>query len=283
VVPTSGLKAFGDELSALKDAISRHPHKTLRDDVLRERIRMLFGTWMSTIKPEVEPLLSSKQDFIKIGTELEGLAKLTSKFKAVSDYKKRLKNALQLVNSLGIYLPPSAKTQLGYRGDILFLSSIPDLPLKFVPNSLLGWKSNMDTFVSQHHFDRSVFIMVKYRTKNNKLIKSIKASLARDNYFGVLASDHKLTDDLYNPIACLLCCSRGIAIFDQPEPNEKYNPNVAYELGMMHLLGRECLILKHKILPTLQTDILAKLYKEYRSVDDAAKFIHESLFPVEEK
>jgi hypothetical protein len=82
-----------------------------------------------------------------------------------------------------------------------------------------------------------------------------------------------LTDDLYNPIACLLCCARGIAIFDQAEIDQQFNPNVAYELGMLHLLSRPCLILKHSSLKSLQTDILMKLYQPYGTLKEAAKFV----------
>ncbi|MDP2690097.1 MAG: hypothetical protein Q8P48_08305, partial [Deltaproteobacteria bacterium] len=109
----------------------------------------------------------------------------------------------------------------------------------------------------------------RYRDRNEALIKAIKSILSKTGHHGILASDHKLTDDLYNPIACLLCCSKGIAIFDEAETEEKFNPNVAYELGMLHLLGRPCLILKHQSLRTLQTDILMKLYSEYTTVVEA--------------
>ncbi len=86
---------------------------------------------------------------------------------------------------------------------------------------------------------------------------------------GILASEHNLTDDLYNPIACLLSCSKGIAVFDEVEIGQDFNPNVAYELGMLHLLGRGCLILKHQSLKTLHTDILMKLYHEYETPEAA--------------
>ncbi len=46
---------------------------------------------------------------------------------------------------------------------------------------------------------------------------------------------------------------------------------MAYELGMLHLLGRRCLLLKHKSLQTLQTDILMKLYEPFSNMADTAK------------
>ena len=93
--------------------------------------------------------------------------------------------------------------------------------------------------------------------------------LNRGNVNAILASEHNLTDDLYNPIACLLSCSKEIAVFDEAEADQEFNPNVAYELGILHILGRDCLILKHESLKTLHTDILMKLYREYQTLEDA--------------
>jgi hypothetical protein len=96
--------------------------------------------------------------------------------------------------------------------------------------------------------------MIRYRERNKSLLKEIKNVLSEQGMNGILASEHNLTDDLYNPIACLLSCSKGIAVFDKADVGQKFNPNVAYELGMLHLLGRGCLILKHRSLK-LHTDI----------------------------
>lgn len=262
-MPAATFEAFKAELSALRDIVSSYHKKTIRDEALRDRFRTLFRTWTSTVRPTIEPFLQSKREFHKLGAELEALALLTSKFKKVADYRKRLNRAIQLSNDLVLYLPPTGqKRPAPSLGSDLYLPSIPDLPSKFVPNAIFGHRTNMEEFVKKHPFDKSVFIMIKYRKKNEKLIKEIKKTLSKNGHYGILASDHHLTDDLYNPIACLLCCSKGIAIFDEAETDEKFNPNVAYELGMTHLLDRKCLILKHQSLQALQTDILMKLYLE---------------------
>ena len=70
--------------------------------------------------------------------------------------------------------------------------------------------------------------------------------------------------------ACLLCCRYGIAIFDIAEEQPEFNPNVTYELGMMHLLQRECLIFKSSLIKTMPTDILQKIYVPFSSPDEAA-------------
>lgn len=269
-MPTATFEAFKAELSTLRDVVSSYPKRTLRDEALLDRFRTLFRTWISIVRPAIEPLLKSKKDFLKLGAELEALANLTSKYKHIADYRKRLNRAVQLSNDLVLYLPPSGEAiSTASVSTELFLSSIPDLPSKLVPNPLVGWRSKLAAFTIKYSFDKSVFIMVRYRKRNEPLIKAIKSILSKNNHHGILASDHSLTDDLYNPIACLLCCSKGIAIFDEAESEEKFNPNVAYELGMLNLLQRSCLILKHQSLKTLQTDILMKLYREYTTVEEA--------------
>ena len=70
------------------------------------------------------------------------------------------------------------------------------------------------------------------------LIRRVKQELIDLDLNPVIARDHNLTDDLNNPIACLLCCSFGVAIFGRAEATQMHNPNVVYELGMMHLLKR---------------------------------------------
>ena len=78
-------------------------------------------------------------------------------------------------------------------------------------------------------------------------------------------------------MACLLCCSKGLAVFDEPEAEQVFNPNVAYELGMMHLLGRTCRILKHSSLEVLHTDILMKLYLPYSTLEEVAAHLNQWL------
>jgi len=276
----SDFDAFKAELTAIKDIILALKLKTVRDEQLQDRIRVLFRTWTAVVRPTIVPLLQNRREFLKLSAELEALAKLTSKIKPVTEYRKRLNRAIELGNKLILYLPPTKLYGPAARStakEEIFIGGIPDLAVRFVPNSLLGWKSQLETFVSEHLFDKSVFIMIKYRERNNKLVKSIKDTLKKNGFYGVLASEHNLTDDLYNPIACLLCCSKGLVIFDKAESNQTFNPNVAYELGMMHLLGRDCLILKHHSLEILHSDILMKLYNEYRSTSQVEEHINNWL------
>ena len=270
-MPASTLDAFRGELNALARIVSEIQKKTVRDDELRERFRTLFRTWSAAVRPAISQALGSRRESHKLQAELEALAQLASRCMPVTQYRKRLDRAIRLANDLVLYLPPQdlPPTPRPARTDELFISSIPDLPIRLVPNPLLGWRREMSAFATTHPFDRSVFIMVRYRPRNTGLISEVKQALAEYGLHGILASEHALTNDLYNPIACLLCCSRGIAIFDQAEADQKFNPNVAYELGMLHMLGRDALLLKHRTLEALHTDILMRLYVEYRTPGNA--------------
>jgi hypothetical protein len=211
------------------------------------------------------------REVFKLSAEIERIARLSSKYKATSEYRKRLRLATQLADELAIYFPPAQSSASVFPRHDLFISAIPDLGVALVPSSIVGWKSPMEAFCREHSFERSVFIMVRYRARTEPLIKAVKEALEEENLFGVVASEQRITDDLYNPVACLLCCSRGIAIFDEAEEKQDFNPNVAYELGMLHLLGRPCLLLKHVSLRALQTDILMKLYEPFSTPADTIR------------
>lgn len=269
--------SFRVELLALADATQGNAKKTLRDEALRERFRYLFRSWASTVEPSIRAHVQNRREVFKLSAELEKLAQLAAKVSPFQKYRERLRTARRLADCIVIYLPARDETPTkgGTAGHERFLTAIPDLPLSLVPNSILGWRSRMEAFLQERPFDKTVFIMVRYRETTKALIEATKQALADNNLFGVVASEHHLTDDLYNPVACLLCCSRGIAIFDRAEKKEKFNPNVAYELGMLHLLGRECLILKHNSLKSLQTDILMKIYTPFNSRADIQRCADE--------
>lgn len=275
-MPFLEFETFRAELRSLDGALTRGRGKTVRDDALRERFRTLFRVWVSAVQPSIRLQLQSTRDFFKLSAEVEKLARLASKFKPVAEYRRRVRTALQLADTLVLLLPAESThpPTSAARSD-LFLAGIPDLPNALVPNAIVGWRSRLEAFLNEHPFDKSVFIMIRYRQRNKPIIRSIKSALENRGLFGVLASEHALTDDLYNPIACLLCCSRGIVVFDRAEQNQVFNPNVAYELGMLHLLGRRCLILKYKGLQTLQTDILMKLYMPFNGAADVRRLVAE--------
>jgi hypothetical protein len=266
--------SFRTELYALARAVDQLRGKTLRDQPLLERFRSLFRSWTYTVQPTIRGHVKNTREYFKLAAELENVAHLTTKTQPVAEYKKRVRRAIQLSDALVLFLPAAPPV---FPKQELFLSEIPDLPLSLVPEPLIGCRSKMQQFLLKHPFDHSVFIMIRYG-RNKHVIAAIKRAVAGITiegrpFFPVLASEHALTDDLYNPIACLLCCSLGIAVFSREKPKEKHNPNVAYELGMMHLLHRRCLILKHATLTSLHTDILMKLYEPYTGPASAGNVV----------
>jgi len=275
-VPFIEFETFRRELNSLEQAVARILAKTVRDEGLRERFRTLFRVWVSVVQPSIAEHLQNTREFFKLSNEIEKLARLTSKYKSVAEYRKRIRTALQLANGLVRLLPAGSAQRADMPGKELFVAGIPDLPTALVPNPIVGWRSSIQAFLNQHPFDKSVFVMIRYRRRTDRVITAIREALDAKGLFAVVASEHSVTDDLYNPIACLLCCSRGIAVFDAAERREKFNPNVAYELGMLHLLGRPCLILKHSQLETLQTDILMKVYVPFTSAADVRQLIRDS-------
>lgn len=267
-----GLDSFRQELSAINAALGGIDGRTVRDDDLRERIRTLCRIWITTVEPNLQRLTTRKKELLKLRAEVEALATLTNKIKRTMDYRKRLNRAIFLSNQLVMKLPPTGALQtkdIPTQRDGLFLEELPDLSAALVPNALLGWREKMKAFLAKYPFDHSIFLMIRYHDRNETLVRRLRRCAEKRGYSIILAKDHSLTDDLYNPIACLLCCARGLAVFDKPESGQVFNPNVAYELGMMHLLGRSCHVLKHAKLNVLHTDILMKLYDEYDNEDSA--------------
>ena len=65
---------------------------------------------------------------------------------------------------------------------------------------------------------------------------------------------------------CLDACHYGIAVFEAIDETG-FNPNIAFELGYMRALKRECLLLKEKRLKSLPTDLCGDVYKEFDSMN----------------
>jgi len=149
------------------------------------------------------------------------------------------------------------------------LPEIPGLTNDLIPNALYGWANAIRIFLRQNSYDHNVFVMVAYRSSLEKLVSDVRQALTDLGLNPVVARDHNLTDDLYNPLACLLCCRYGVAIFDKGESKQLHNANIVYELAMMQTLKRPCMILKHRNVKTMPSDFLHKLYEPYRTTKDA--------------
>ena len=121
--------------------------------------------------------------------------------------------------------------------------------------------------------------MMKFRESNLKFYHFIKNEVERAGYNCVRADEANwnITNNVYNPIAVLYCCKYGIALFDEPEEGQNYNPNVAYELGIMQYQSKRCLILKKDDLPDMPFDLIKDLRKVYNTEIDFQKIFSDWL------
>lgn len=266
----TALEAFQAELATLRERAedTYFVRRRRQLDELKNRLNLLNLSWVQYVRPTLDTVITSKKELYRLQAELEALARMTLNGHSIKELRVRLRRANEMAASLIIMCPSADTEHLTRRIETLFMPEIPDIPAELVPESIWGWKTKMQDFLKEYPFDRSVFIMIRYRKKNDSIIAAIKEVVTTNELNPIVAGDHDITDDLYNPIACLMCCARGIAVFDKGEVNEIFNPNVAYELGMFHLLGRKCLILKHKSLRSLHTDILMKLYQPFGNAAD---------------
>lgn len=130
---------------------------------------------------------------------------------------------------------------------------------------LIGFKQKLQEKISKYPYEKNIFIMMKFRPSNYEVYQYIKSELEKRGYNSVRADEAEwnITNNVYNPLAALYCCKYGIALFDEPEEGADFNPNVVYELGIMHDQGKECLILKNNKLDSVPFDLVKNLYKSY--------------------
>jgi protein-tyrosine-phosphatase len=112
----------------------------------------------------------------------------------------------------------------------------------------------------------NVFLMTRFaNTAQHNAISNTVAQAVRA--FGlefIRADDLDLPgEDLWQKVvSCMQACEYGIAVYETIDKRE-FNPNVSLELGYMLALGRQCLLLKEKRLPTLPADLSGRLYREF--------------------
>lgn len=135
----------------------------------------------------------------------------------------------------------------------------------FELHTLSPYKKQMERRLKSYPYNKNVFLMMKFRDNNRGVSDFIKNELTNNGYNCIRADDAEwnITNNVYNPLAVLYCCKYGIALFDEPEEGANYNPNVAYELGVMQSQGKQCLILKHSSLTEVPFDLVKDIYKTY--------------------
>lgn len=263
------------ELNAILRFLHQSPYSAVEPSVL-ERIQEAVLAWSVNVRPG---LLA-----IKVPVEVLARAdKLTARVARLaadeSIDNEKIAAALSIVRTViheqilleVARIPAGVQAAFSAAAPAVLFPEIFDLPNELVPYGVQGWTKDIRRFLKRSPFGKNVFIMVAYRARLEPLINAVKSKVRQLRLKPVLARDVTLTNDLYNPIACLLCCSYGVAIFDRAEAAQTHNPNVVYELGMMQLLKRPCVILKHTSLKKMPTDLLSMLYEDYSSKQDAVR------------
>lgn len=147
---------------------------------------------------------------------------------------------------------------------------------------LIGYSQQINNILEKFNYEKNVFLMIKYRSNNLITIEAIKNILSENSFNCICANDNRwnLTNNVYNPMAVCYCCKYGIALFDEPENEQKFSPNVAYELGIMQSMEKDCLIIKHRDIEKSNFfDILkdtGNSYSNYKELKDIiTKWISE--------
>lgn len=264
------------EISAILSALRRAGNLAGSSTAI-ERIQEFAVTWSANVRPGLAQIGVPKEVLERADKLTYKLARLTSgavnRNKLIAALGAVWKVLHEQVLLEVARIPLGIQAAFSATAPALLFPEIPDLPNQLVPYAVQGWAEQIRKFLKANPFGKNVFIMVSYRAQLEPLIDGVKDKLVQLHLNPVLAKDHTLTNDLYNPVACLLCCSYGVAIFDRAETAQMHNPNVVYELGMMQLLKRPCVILKHTKLRTMPTDLLSMLYEGYSSKRDAVRKI----------
>lgn len=268
------LRTLRRELDSLLESLKGTPGVFVTAISFRRRIEQFYLSW-SNLRPRLESAQVPRAVIQRAESLTEDVARLSSGRNRVERYRGKL---LALRRVLGKeLLLEIARLERSVQMEKVsaqviersVLPEIPGLTNDLIPNALYGWANAIRTFLRQNNYDHNVFVMVAYRPAMAKIISEVRKALTELGLNPVVARDHSLTDDLYNPLACLLCCRYGVAIFDKGEAKQLHNANIVYELAMMQTLKRPCMILKHESLKTMPSDFLHKLYEPYRTTPEA--------------
>jgi nucleoside 2-deoxyribosyltransferase len=124
----------------------------------------------------------------------------------------------------------------------------------------------VDHFQADHpEPSKCAFLMMKYEdTKlHQAIIESIRNTCAQHGIAVLRADDKRYADELLPNVRTYMHgCGFGIALFERIKKND-LNPNVSLEVGYMIAMGKPVCLLKDSTLPSLQTDLLGRLYEPF--------------------
>jgi hypothetical protein len=229
---------------------------------------------LSALKSEIQQLGVPPKD---AETFVKALRQFQSQPKKAGSEERDL--AVKLGNLLATAISSAKGLQVG---NVVLPNTIllPSKDQITLPKRLVGYKTELEQFLKNHPYDRNVFLMMPFRDATTKLRTSIRSTCAKYKLHLLIADEtHIVENDLNsNVLSCLLGSKYGIAVFSRPESQQTVNPNVSYELGMMHRDDKVCLILKDRRLRSLPADLIGYLYTEYAVADQQSLVSHVELW-----
>lgn len=133
---------------------------------------------------------------------------------------------------------------------------------RFEKSFISNYTPSQEKFYNKYGRD-TAFIIMPFDDHLQSVCKIIKKVLEPKGIVALRADDFEFEEDTWKNIQVYLdCCRFGIAVFDK-SLRQKYNPNVALEVGYMMALEKKVCLLKDKNLESMPSDLIAKLYKVY--------------------
>jgi hypothetical protein len=112
---------------------------------------------------------------------------------------------------------------------------------------------------------RAAFIMMEFTDTpaHRNIHAAIENAMNKYGITALRADSRRFNDALWPNVQTYMHgCGLGVAVFERIT-SERFNPNVALEVGYMHALRKPVIILKDKYLPQLHTDLLDRIYDTF--------------------
>jgi len=274
-------KQYGFFKSELEDRLCSYDNVVviIRNDDLPQRLKKDFPDVRVILVYIYTDNVQVRERLVNLGYNEEKIAyRIQSNEIALKNYYKNPRNYDKvLINDSDVVNYETQIDQLiaiynQSNNDEIEISNREKFPLL---KPLIGHKEEIMKALEKYPYGKNVFLMMRYRSYNEHLSERIE-KIIKDQGFNCVRADMDdwdITRNVYNPIAVLYACKYGIALFDKPEDEKdmknQFNPNVAYELGMMQLQRKDCLIFKHTSLVKIPFfDIMKDIYSEYEHPKD---------------
>ncbi len=119
-------------------------------------------------------------------------------------------------------------------------------------------------FYAQFDHD-AIFMIMPFADEYRPIYDRIKDYMNKKGYKVIRADERKFMSEIWSNVRLYLeCCKRAIVLFPKTDDN-RYNANVALEMGYMMSRGTPILLIKEKGEFKLFSDIGSVMYEEYDS------------------